>query len=96
MENTEKPNENRISELDSKIEDVRKAVVNLHKAVLDGFKIVDKNFETIDSKIEALSKTSLDGFQGVGSQLSEIKVEIMKIQKVVELYRRVRKPFEDQ
>ncbi len=75
--------------MDATIEDVRKAVLDLSKELVEGFRITNTNFEAIgkrldliENKINNLSDSSAKEFNTVGGKLSELKEEVIKIQKI--------------
>ena len=81
--------ENKLKDLESSIEDMRKFIVTSHKAMMDAFTVVDSNFDVIkekvsniDDKIDNLSKSSSTNFDEFGEHLKGIKAELMKIEKV--------------
>lgn len=67
--------EEKISDIEVALENLRKVVVSMHKHMFESFERIDQNFEI-------LRKTATDGFHNVDGQLGEIKTEIQKIQKV--------------
>ncbi len=75
--------------MENSVEDIRKAVLDLNKELLEGFKIIDSNFEAIGKKLDAievkvnhLSDSSEKEFNSVDGKLSELKNEVIKIQKI--------------
>ena len=75
--------------MDNSIEDIRKAVLDLNKNMVEGFKVIDNNFETIEKRLDSiesniakLTTESTKGFDNVGDQITELKGEVVKIQKI--------------
>lgn len=71
------------------IETLRKVILDMNKSMISSFHTIDTNFSAIELKLELLEKkidsltdTSSKEFEMVGGKLTEVKDELMKIQKV--------------
>ncbi len=79
----------RVEEESKKTEDLRRVVIGISKSMSDSFKIIDLNFEglakrmdVVEQKIDSLTDHAEAQFGSVGEKLDELKVEVIKIQKV--------------
>lgn len=81
--------EAKFESLDTQFKDAVKLLLYVHDTQKESLDKADKNFETLESrlklledKVDSLSNNSSAGFQDVGGKIQELKVEVMKIQKV--------------
>jgi len=79
----------KVDEMDDKLDALIKAFLGFSNHAVESFKTTDANFGVLEQKVDALSvdvaalsSDSSSEFGKVGKQLSELKVEVLKIQKV--------------
>lgn len=78
MENVEE----QMQKMESKLDALIKSFLGFSNHAVDSFKTTDENFELLQQKVDALSNDASTEFDKVGEKLSELKVEVLKIQKV--------------
>lgn len=74
--------ENRVQELEKTISTLLKHIQGVNSSIANGFEKVDKNFAIVNDKIDALRGNSTASIETVENKLTDLTVEISKINEV--------------